>query len=217
MAPSFDELLFDLLFAASLNTYSQVATIFTASSFRGFVGFFALLWWAWWTQSVFDTRYRRPELLYPRWFKGFLLIVRLALLGTWTAFSATPSEFERHSFTNFAAVYACTRILLMVDWLSIAAYELFEAWLSSLRGQHTQALSTKLLFLWPELLSAAVALISAALWWCERYIPDRHDVGSQVLALWLSGIAVELLAQIVVEVSCRRQTLSTTIMPGESL
>ncbi|CAO1632841.1 unnamed protein product [Parajaminaea phylloscopi] len=216
LAPSFDELLFDLLFAASLNTYSQAARVYNSGQAVGFIGYFALLWWAWWTQSVFDTRCRRPELGYPRPFKTVQIALRLLLLGAWVGLSSTPAEFSRNGFTNFSALYAVTRLLLVADWLAVILYDLVDDWRGSRRSAQTKGRWAPWEVLrddWTYLASAASSLASSILWYCVRFRKQRHAVNGQLLGLWLPGIAIELVVQILVEAFGPEQSLSLTVMP----
>lgn len=183
----------------------------------GFIGYFALLWWAWWTQSVFDTRFRRPELGYGRVFRTMQILIRLTLLGAWVGLSSTPAEFSRSSFTNFSTVYAGTRLLLVIDLLAVVVYNFVVSWRESKTASTSAALrwhpGRTLLANWGPLFSALGSLISAALWFCVRYQNDRHSVNATLLSLWLVGVSVELITQIITEAFWATNPLGLTVLP----
>ncbi|EPQ32121.1 uncharacterized protein PFL1_00318 [Pseudozyma flocculosa PF-1] len=195
--PSFDDLLFDLLFAAVLTVYSSSVELGSPGQIFGFVGFFALLWWTWWSQTLFDVRFREGPTR-PLWLRFLQGVVRLCLLGAWLAFATTVSEFARQSFTNFAACYAVTRACLALDHLLVLFH-----------GVHKHSRKTFV----AVSVQVAVLIISGLLWVLSRFYDQRPPVGWQQLVMWFSGIAGEAIVQIALEkIDIFAPTLHETIV-----
>ena len=182
--PTFNDLLFDLLFASVLTVYSSAISFSKAGQIFGFIGFFSLLWWAWWSQTLFDVRFRGPDPDRPWWLRSAQYIVRIALLGAWIAFSATPSEFVRRAFTNFSAIYTITRACLLLDHLLI-----FLQPVSRRSRPSTIALVANMV----------ACFVSGLLWVLSRFYDVDLEVGWQQLVMWCCGIATELIVQLLVE------------------
>ncbi|KAF1838451.1 hypothetical protein BDW02DRAFT_636499 [Decorospora gaudefroyi] len=51
------ELFFDLYFVANLTTFTSVKEINDSTSLRAYIGFFALLWLTWYSNSLYDVRF----------------------------------------------------------------------------------------------------------------------------------------------------------------
>lgn len=120
-APNFEDLFFDLLFVANLTVYSNSAQLSSLGEVGGFLGYFALLWWTWYSHCLFDVRFRtRPGLVksglvfYPQY------CTRLCTIGVWVAFTTTAGQFSRGDFVSFSEIYALNRLVLGLDYFVIA-------------------------------------------------------------------------------------------------
>lgn len=227
-APSYSDLFFDLLFAACLNTYSNAVSLEKFGNVAAFLGYFAALWWAWWSQSYFDVRYRRPSHAHPFLFKTSQRIIRAAVLGLWVAFSTTPSEFSRGGFTNFTLIYGCSRMALALDHAVVLIYDLFR-WRNHPARDHAELAqpefepahaalhtaprhSTKAAVVRTHLVSIAALVASGLLWILSRLVP-RNGVNAPLLVMWIAGVALEAAAQLGNELSGALSALGDSVLP----
>ncbi|CBQ69491.1 conserved hypothetical protein [Sporisorium reilianum SRZ2] len=231
-APSYSDLFFDLLFAACLNTYSNAVSLERFRDVAAFLGYFTALWWAWWSQAYFDVRYRRPAHHQPYLFKSCQRIVRVAVLGLWVAFSTTPSEFSRGSFTNFTQIYGASRIALAIDYVVVLVYDVVRCRRGSSRSRTTYLNSDQGHAEEPSqlpsrqgdrpgsfnrtfqthLVSIASLVASGLLWILSRFV--RHNgITAPLLVMWIVGVAIEAAAQIVNEVRGRLSPLGQSVLP----
>lgn len=235
-APSYSDLFFDLLFAACLNTYSNAVSLGQFSNVAAFLGYFTALWWAWWSQAYFDVRYRRPSHNQPISFKSCQRVIRAAVLGLWVAFSTTPSEFARGSFTNFTMIYGCSRMALALDHTVVLFYELVHGpsrkYLSAAKSSHNlnhgeessqlpshfhiarrvagkdgMAVNVR-----THIVSIASLIISGLLWILSRRL--RHNgVTAPLLVMWILAVLVEVSAQLLNELSGVLSPLGSSVLP----
>lgn len=231
-APSYSDLFFDLLFAACLNTYSNAVSLERFCDVAAFLGYFTALWWAWWSQAYFDVRYRRPSHHQPYLFKSCQRIVRVAVLGLWVAFSTTPSEFSRGSFTNFTQIYGASRIALALDYVAVLVDDLVRwrkggsrsrlAGLDRISGQskepfhlpsrHVDRPHSSGSIFQTHLLSIASLVASGLLWILSRFV--RHNgITAPLLVMWIVGVAIEAAVQIVNEVRGGLSPLGHSVLP----
>ncbi|EST08252.1 Low temperature requirement A [Kalmanozyma brasiliensis GHG001] len=234
-APSYSDLLFDLLFAACLNTYSNAVSLEKFGDVAAFTGYFAALWWAWWSQAYFDVRYRRPSHSHPFLFKSSQRIIRAAVLGLWVGFSTTPSEFSRASFTNFTLIYGASRIALAVDYAVVLVYDLVR-WRKVRRvgtvahgksqvspseeldeipsqhsGQHGRPTGNISGIIRTHLISIAALVASGLLWICSRFLRHR-GIRAPVLVMWILGVGIEAAAQIFNEMGGALSPLGESVL-----
>ncbi|TKY88307.1 hypothetical protein EX895_002659 [Sporisorium graminicola] len=215
-APSYSDLFFDLLFAACLNTYSNAVSLERFRDVAAFLGYFTALWWAWWSQAYFDVRYRRPSHHQPYLFKSCQRVVRVAVLGLWVAFSTTPSEFARGSFTNFSQIYGASRFALALDHVVVLAHDavLWRRGRSNPRradmdgGRHHSFAGVAQ----THLVSIVSLVASGLLWILSRFL--RHNgITAPLLVMWIVGIVIEAAAQIVNEVRGSLSPLGRSVLP----
>lgn len=236
-APSYGDLFFDLLFAACLNTYSNAVSLEKFANVAAFIGYFTALWWAWWSQAYFDVRYRRPSHYHPYLFTSCQLVVRAVVLGLWVAFSTTPSEFSRGSFTNFTLIYGCSRLALALDHTVVLTFDLV-SWhkrhsliyhtntasdashtqdASKLSSRNNDAPKTgrrddDAIILRTHLVSIVSLVFSGLLWILSRLV--RHNgVTAPLLVMWILGVSIEATAQILNELNGVLSPLATSVLP----
>jgi hypothetical protein len=77
------ELFFDLFFAANLATFTTYHSITDSRYLSGYIGFFGILWSAWFQVTLHDVRFARDS-IYERICKivQFIVFVGLALVGS---------------------------------------------------------------------------------------------------------------------------------------
>lgn len=77
------ELFFDLFFAANLATFTTYHSITDSRNLSGYIGFFGILWSAWFQVTLHDVRFARDS-IYERICKTvqFIVFVGLALVGS---------------------------------------------------------------------------------------------------------------------------------------
>lgn len=193
--PSFEDLLFDLLFASVLNVYSNSMSFDHASQISAFAGFFAILWWAWFSQTLFDVRYRRRHGRLRSVAQG---ILRVVLLCIWLAFTTTPSEFARAGFANVTLLYALTRICLILDYALILMLE------PTLRSD------------WRVKRGAAIitvsCVISSILWGCSRLYDNGERVAWQQGVIWSLAMVTEVVLQSATELRLYFGPLGETML-----
>ncbi|SPC64430.1 uncharacterized protein UHOD_07277 [Ustilago sp. UG-2017b] len=237
-APGYSDLFFDLLFAACLNTYSNAVSLERFSNVAAFLGYFTAIWWAWWSQAYFDVRYRRTMRHQPFLFNSGQRVIRAAVLGLWVAFSTTPSEFSRSSFTNFTLIYGCSRMALALDHAVVLLFDLFR-WrrgqsllhaaggddiyhcddnLSRLPSQRTTARrvarnDNMAAIVRTHLISIASLMASGLFWILSRLLPRSNGVTAPLLVMWILGVAIEAAAQIVNELSDVLSPLGKGVLP----
>lgn len=131
-APNFEDLFFDLLFVANLAVYAEAQQLNSLGKVGGFLAYFCLLWWTWYSHSLFDVRFRtRPGIIktylvyYPQ------LLNRLVQVGIWVAFTTTGGQFVRLDFTSFSQIYALNRLSLALDYLIIVVDKARGVWRGS--------------------------------------------------------------------------------------
>lgn len=178
-----------------MSVYSESVELHSLGEVAGFMGYFALLWWSWFSQALFDVRFRTPSSSNLSYLRG---ATRASQVGVWVGFTTTASEFGRGGFGNFAAVYALSRLTLACDFGIAMLQTAGETKRSGVRTRrvHLQAQ-------WPLALSLVATLISGALWFASRAIPNPHSdsIPRGRLAMWLVGISVELVVQFGLELS----------------
>lgn len=237
-APGYSDLFFDLLFAACLNTYSNAVSLERFRNVAAFLGYFTAIWWAWWSQAYFDVRYRRPSPSKPFLFNSCQRIIRAAVLGLWVAFSTTPSEFSRGSFTNFTLIYGCSRMALALDHAVVLLFDLVR-WrrgqalihadagddtyghvepASQLPSQFTRASRAARkdgmsAIVRTHLISMASLVASGLLWILSRLLPRSNGVTAPLLVMWIVGVLVEAGAQILNELSGVLSPLGRGVLP----
>lgn len=211
--PGFDDLFFDLLLTACLSVYGNNADLSSASKIGVFIGYFSLLWWSWWSQTLFDVRFRGRDRF------GFYMqcgqrIVRSTCLGVWVAFATVSSEFARGGYTNFTTIYACSRGTLIADYLLIIARSYVHKtkfWDDDIPFAAERRERSRLSERQCHLIIIGGTLISMALWIASPYVVDNnHVLPPAVIGMWLAGIAVELIAEVIVEVFGSLRSISAT-------
>ncbi|CCF47993.1 hypothetical protein NDA14_006949 [Ustilago hordei] len=237
-APGYSDLFFDLLFAACLNTYSNAVSLERFSNVAAFLGYFTAIWWAWWSQAYFDVRYRRTMRHQPFLFNSCQRVIRAAVLGLWVAFSTTPSEFSRSSFTNFTLIYGSSRMALALDHAVVLLFDVFR-WrrgqsllhaaggddiyhsddeLSRLPSQRTTARRVArnddmAAIVRTHLISIASLVASGLFWILSRLLPRSNGVTAPLLVMWILGVAIEAAAQILNELSDVLSPLGKGVLP----
>lgn len=237
-APSYSDLFFDLLFAACLNTYSNAVSLEKLVDVAAFIGYFAALWWAWWSQAYFDVRYRRPSQTRPYLFRTCQLIIRAGVLGLWVAFSTTPSEFSRGSFTNFTLIYGCSRVALALDYTVVLLSDLIR-WRKGQFSVHDAGFvgdigrserssspadryghgrkgvqSTGIAAVCrTHLITIAALVASGLLWILSRLVPHHGRLTAPLLVMWIVGILLEAAVQLVNELGRALSALEYSVLP----
>lgn len=193
--PTFEDLLFDLLFAAVLNVYSASMSFDRARQIAAFAAFFAILWWAWFTQTLFDVRYRQRTGRLRSVAQG---VLRFVLLCVWLGFTTVPSEFTRSGFATATLLYALTRVCLILDFALVWSLD------PSLRCDPQMRLGTCVI--------VAASTISAIMWGVSRLFDDNFGVVWQQGVMWGLAILLEVVAQSYTELTLRFGPLGDTIL-----
>lgn len=202
---TFEDCFFDLLFSASLSVYGTAANLTSIDQVGQFMSFFALLWWSWWCQTLYDVRYR------SRHHSGLFAIcahraIRISLLGTWVAFSTCASEYSQGTYTSFSLVYSLTRASLLLDHL-----------VSSLDPPPTRRIypskEKKASRFLCHFTSLAATTFSLLCWVASRYLSQKRIDGSMrpvVYSIWVVSVLAEMVSQIYVEKFGPFDSLSST-------
>ncbi|PWN51804.1 hypothetical protein IE53DRAFT_385828 [Violaceomyces palustris] len=224
-APSFDDLFFDLLFASALSVYNETSELGSIHDLAKFMGFFSILWWSWWTQSLFDVRFRSRMTYRDNYVLKILMrIIRIVLLGAWIVYTTMPSEFARKGYSNFSLTYSTTRFCLACDH----AVVVLKGWYEDRRGMKSRlkssslgknamrnplvTVSSMIKRQGAAIILVVVNLISAILWISARH-RDHDGVNGTMLGLWISGVVLEWISQVSVEMFGDFPSLSRTCLP----
>ncbi|PWN37260.1 uncharacterized protein FA14DRAFT_159392 [Meira miltonrushii] len=211
--PGFDDLFFDLLLTACLSVYGNNADLASASKIGVFIGYFSLLWWSWWSQTLFDVRFRGRDRF------GFYMqcgqrIVRSTCLGVWVAFATVSSEFARGGYTNFTTIYVCSRGTLIADYLLVIARTYIHKtkfWDDDIPFAVERRERSHISERQCHLIIIGGTLISMALWIASPYVVDNnHTLPPAVIGMWIAGIAVEMVAEMIVEIFGSLRSISAT-------
>jgi len=211
--PGFDDLFFDLLLTACLSVYSNNADLSSASKIGVFIGYFSLLWWSWWSQTLFDVRFRGRDRF------GFYMqcgqrLVRSTCLGVWIAFATVSSEFARGGYTNFTTIYVCSRGTLIADYLLIIARTYVHKtkfWDDDIPFAVERRERSRISERQCHMIIIGGTLISMALWIASPYVVDNnHQLPPAVIGMWIAGIVVELIAEVIVEIFGSLRSISAT-------
>lgn len=203
---TFEDCFFDLLFSASLSVYGTAASLTSFREVGQFMSFFTLLWWSWWCQTLYDVRYR------SRHHSSLFAVcahraIRILLLGTWVAFSTCASEFSRGTYTNFASVYALTRLALLLDHLVSTVDPPPTRYTSD---ASKEKLSSRFLC---HFVNMSATTFSLLCWSASRFLTSKGIAGSLttvVFTLWSLSVAAEISGQVYVELYGPFACLSTT-------
>jgi hypothetical protein len=207
--PGLDDLFFDMLFAAALSVYGNNVDLSQLPKVMIFASYFSLLWWAWWSQSLFDVRYRGREPLGLR-MQCAQRIVRCTMMGVWVAFATVVSDYSRGAYISFAKVFIWSRGVLIADYLLIIAYQWKDPELpSNKEGKGKTSLSpfaSNVIILVGTIVSMVFWIVSL------NYGTGAGDtmITSTTAELWCSALLIELLAEVVVEVNGRQKPLHET-------
>lgn len=211
--PGFDDLFFDLLLTACLSVYGNNADLSSASKIGTFIGYFSLLWWSWWSQTLFDVRFRNRDRF------GFYMqcgqrIVRSTLLGVWVAFATISSEFARGGYSNFTTIYVCSRGALIADYILVIARTYIHKtkfWDDDVPFAVERRERSHISERQCHLIIIGGTLISMALWIASPHVVDgKHTLPPSVIGMWIAGIAVEMIAEMIVEVFGSLRSISAT-------
>lgn len=203
---TFEDCFFDLLFSASLSVYGTAASLTSFREVGQFMSFFSLLWWSWWCQTLYDVRYR------SRHHSSLFAVcahraIRIFLLGTWVAFSTCASEFSRGTYTNFASIYALTRLALLLDHL-VSTIDPPPIRHSTIPSK--EKLSSRFLC---HFINMTATTFSLLCWSASRFLTSKGIAGSMtpvVFTLWCLSVIGEISAQVFVELYGPFTCLSTT-------
>ena len=108
------ELFFDLFFVANLTTFTSLKEINDSASLRAYIGFFALLWLTWYSNSLYDVRFT-ADCIFERCAKAlhFGVMVGFAVVGpAWEPGKASSYSLQKYAVLSF---------ILMVSRLVLAA------------------------------------------------------------------------------------------------
>lgn len=211
--PGFDDLFFDLLFAAALSVYSNNADLSSAVKVGVYIGYFSLLWWSWWTQTLFDVRYRGRDRV------GFFMqcaqrIIRCCLLGVWVAYATVTSEFARSGYVNFTTIYICSRAALIADYIVViirSARYPYATKDAHIPGVVEHRGRCRFSTLTCHLIMIAGTVISMLLWIVSRFVDDgKSALPGQTIGVWIVGIMCEMVAEMLVELGGPLRSLSAT-------
>ncbi|KAI4624491.1 hypothetical protein J4E83_004166 [Alternaria metachromatica] len=107
------ELFFDLFFVANLTTFTSLKEINDSASLRAYVGFFALLWLTWYSNSLYDVRFT-ADCIFER-------IAKALHFGVMVGFAVVGPAWEPGKPTSSLQKYQVLSFILMVSRLVLAA------------------------------------------------------------------------------------------------
>ncbi|CAN9221974.1 unnamed protein product [Alternaria sp. RS040] len=107
------ELFFDLFFVANLTTFTSLKEINDSASLTAYIGFFALLWMIWYSNSLFDVRFT-ADCIFERCAKALHY-------GVMVGFAVVGPAWEPGKATSSLQKYQVLSFILMVSRLVLAA------------------------------------------------------------------------------------------------
>ncbi|CAN9138903.1 unnamed protein product [Alternaria alternata] len=107
------ELFFDLFFVANLTTFTSLKEINDSASLTAYIGFFALLWMTWYSNSLFDVRFT-ADCIFERCAKALHY-------GVMVGFAVVGPAWEPGKATSSLQKYQVLSFILMVSRLVLAS------------------------------------------------------------------------------------------------
>lgn len=209
--PGLDDLFFDMLFAAALSVYGNNVDLSQLPKVLIFASYFSLLWWAWWSQSLFDVRYRGREAMGLR-MQCAQRIVRCIMMGVWVAFATVVSDYSRGAYVTFAKVFIWSRGVLIADYLLIIAYQWNDSKFTTATEEKSKSRSSLSPFT-SHIIIIAGTLISMIFWIVSLQYGKGDGntmITSTTAELWCCAIIIELVAEVAVEINGSQKPLHET-------
>ncbi|PWN37258.1 uncharacterized protein FA14DRAFT_183391 [Meira miltonrushii] len=223
--PKYEDFFTDLLLTACLSVYSENADLTSISKISIFIGYFSLLWWSWWSQTLFDVRYRgkyENDLLmeyYQNFLRGASILGRIG-------FASVSSEFVHGGYRDFAVFYVLSRVILIFDYLMLIFYIEDGSPGSSDNPQNTTEsqeateyhntngdYSITVIKIQCHWIIIVGTIISIVFWSGSVFIDvDKNTVPRKAVVFWCIGISVEIIAQWFIESKSSLEHLSKTPM-----
>lgn len=179
------ELFFDLFFVANLATFTTYHAIVDHSSLFAYIGFFAIIWAAWFHTVLYDVRFENDS-IYTRACKIVIMIafVGFALVGS--AFAPGTAKGDNMSFRVLCYTLVMSRILFAVQYLVVGVFV---------------AMSRRADLYLPIFLNALIYLIAAAAFGAMLPAFARGkpvDESNGIYSVWWIVMAIEAVAVIAI-------------------
>ena len=114
------ELFFDLFFVANLTTFTSLKEINDSASLRAYIGFFALLWLTWYSNSLYDVRFT-ADCIFERCAKAlhFGVMVGFAVVGP--AWEPGKASYSLQKYEVLSFILMVSRFVLAAQY-SVTLY-----------------------------------------------------------------------------------------------
>ena len=172
------QLFYDLFFVANLTTFTSVHEINDRYTLKTYVGFFAMLWFAWLQSTLFDIRFGNDS-VFERVCKALQFGVMAGFAVVGPAYKAGWDIDEKEAVQALKA-FQTLSIIMMISRLVLAAQ--YTAVLVTLREWRKTIL--------PLALHALLMLISAAIFFGLFY-SFLNATGDRAIIAWYVMIGVE--------------------------
>jgi len=203
---SWMELFYDLFFVANLSIFTHAHQILDMNGMLIYIGWFAVLWWSWCSQTMYGVRFDSDDLLHRFW--KFLELCALAL------FAGNSGAYTQNSFNGFVVSYIILKMVLVFEYAIVYGYATPKA-RKPLRAY------------------VLVNIFSAVVWTCTLSAIMPYGKGTLTgshkprYAAWYASMIIEIIVNIVFSTSttvtfagthiAERMGLFTIIILGEGI